>query len=476
MLEIVFGLEGLKRSRDYRQYFDAFADDGGELELDDSFDPAGAEEQQFIVAACDALDAEAERALAGEEVDLSIAKVDQCVYRELRDKVVEWPITPRERFLEELESYLRSKMWKREQFGLVEVATPGGATRQELRWAMARIRTRMTSYTSTKDVLREKERWDEWVDAFNAAQAPEGRTWVRHSAEVWVTAVTEDEAVKGTTAAIIVAAACAFGAIVAFTGDVVVSMLAIVTLGASVSCVVGTLFLLGWELGIVEAISLTVLVGLACDFCLHIAEAFSQSSAGTAEERVVEALEHIATPITSAGVSTVLGAFPLLFCTVQVLVRFGAIIPICMSFSLLFGVHLFGPLLMLFGPDGKPALAMFLGTRARRAAVLYTLTVVALFAVPSSRGVLSESAGLGMLVGAVGALVFIAGVREAYQDTPTPEDDTGVLMVGEAPSAPPAPTVELALVSGDARVDENMFASDQLQRARDSFNHRFTRA
>jgi predicted RND superfamily exporter protein len=36
--------------------------------------------------------------------------------------------------------------------------------------------------------------------------------------------------------------------------------------------------LVGWTMGIVEAVSITILVGLSCDFSLHLAEAYSHST------------------------------------------------------------------------------------------------------------------------------------------------------------------------------------------------------
>lgn len=41
--------------------------------------------------------------------------------------------------------------------------------------------------------------------------------------------------------------------------------------------VLGLYHAMGWQLGAIEGVSITVLVGLSVDFCIHFSEAFVQS-------------------------------------------------------------------------------------------------------------------------------------------------------------------------------------------------------
>ena len=38
------------------------------------------------------------------------------------------------------------------------------------------------------------------------------------------------------------------------------------------TCILGFMFLLGWELGTIESVSATVLVGLSVDYVVHLAQ------------------------------------------------------------------------------------------------------------------------------------------------------------------------------------------------------------
>jgi|TARA_B110000261_G_scaffold51848_1_gene61310 hypothetical protein len=149
-----------------------------------------------------------------------------------------------------------------------------------------------------------------------------------------------------------ISTAFAVASVLAFTGNAVVAALATVSLVAIVVSVLGVFSLAGWSLGIVEAVSITILVGLSCDFSLHLAEAFTTSGHKERELRAKHAVGKVGKPVVAAGFTTFFAVIPMLGCTIRVLNKFGAIIPACIVFSLFFCLHLFVPLLMVFGPDG----------------------------------------------------------------------------------------------------------------------------
>ena len=66
-----------------------------------------------------------------------------------------------------------------------------------------------------------------------------------------------------------------------------------------------------------EAVSITILVGLSCDFSLHLAEAYSHSSFHGRGNRGKDAVARVGSPIFAAGVTTFLAVIPMLGCTIQ---------------------------------------------------------------------------------------------------------------------------------------------------------------
>ena len=71
-----------------------------------------------------------------------------------------------------------------------------------------------------------------------------------------------------------------------------------------------------WPLGAMEAHSITIFVGMSCDYCLHIAHAFMHSQAPSAHLKVREALAIIGNSVLGAAVTTFGSCIFLLLCTI----------------------------------------------------------------------------------------------------------------------------------------------------------------
>jgi predicted RND superfamily exporter protein len=56
-------------------------------------------------------------------------------------------------------------------------------------------------------------------------------------------------------------------------------------------------YLMGWDMGVVEAISVSILIGLSVDYFFHLAEAYSISPAYGRRERTRDALTRMVTSL-----------------------------------------------------------------------------------------------------------------------------------------------------------------------------------
>ncbi|KAF3850747.1 hypothetical protein F7725_012519 [Dissostichus mawsoni] len=88
--------------------------------------------------------------------------------------------------------------------------------------------------------------------------------------------------------------------------------------------VVAIMYWLGWEMGAVEAISLSILVGSSVDYCLHLVEGY-----------LLAGETMTSTPVSSA-VTTVISTVPLFFCVIVPFAKFGQIVAINTAVSILF--------------------------------------------------------------------------------------------------------------------------------------------
>ncbi|RXN14067.1 dispatched -like protein [Labeo rohita] len=132
-----------------------------------------------------------------------------------------------------------------------------------------------------------------------------------------------------------------------------------------VCLVVAVMYWLGWEMGAVEAISLSILVGSSVDYCLHLVEGYllagDADTSGLANHnsessikrqlRTLEAANHVGVAIVSSAVTTVISTIPLFFCVIVPFAKFGQIVAINTAISIAFTLTVTTALLATMGPS-----------------------------------------------------------------------------------------------------------------------------
>lgn len=97
------------------------------------------------------------------------------------------------------------------------------------------------------------------------------------ASEVWVQAVTDAALTEGIVWGIVLSSLFAMVSVFVFTGSVIVMALAAATMVCINTLILGLYHVMGWRLGAIEGVSITVLVGLSVDFAIHFSEAFVRS-------------------------------------------------------------------------------------------------------------------------------------------------------------------------------------------------------
>lgn len=110
---------------------------------------------------------------------------------------------------------------------------------------------------------------------------------------------------KGTFLSMGISLAIAFGVMLLTTGNVYISVFAIVTITCALGVTVGSLVLMGWKLNILESITLSVSVGLSVDFALHYGVAYVLAADKTNRKSRVEfSMVGMSSAITMAAFTT----------------------------------------------------------------------------------------------------------------------------------------------------------------------------
>ncbi|XP_071945644.1 protein dispatched homolog 3-like isoform X2 [Antedon mediterranea] len=150
-------------------------------------------------------------------------------------------------------------------------------------------------------------------------------------------------------------------AVVIFTGHIVLLFIVLMTIFGVILVVVSMFYLLGWQMGAVEAVSLSILVGSSVDYCVHLVEGYlmagemAPSNIKTDNKslrcwRTSQAISSIGVSIFSSALTTIIAAVPLCFTIIQPFSKFGKIVALNTFVSILYTMTACGSFLSCFAP------------------------------------------------------------------------------------------------------------------------------
>eukprot|EP00040_Diaphanoeca_grandis_P036595 m.233765 g.233765 ORF g.233765 m.233765 type:complete len:1065 (-) comp33647_c0_seq2:2081-5275(-) len=134
------------------------------------------------------------------------------------------------------------------------------------------------------------------------------------------------------------------------TKDVILTCLATFTIVGIVLALVASAVWQGWQLGVIESICLTILVGLSVDYTIHIANSWRENKIKVRKQRLQATLFEIGISILSSSITTLLACMPLFFAYIIFFKRFGIFIALTIFWSTLFAFTFFAAILVICGP------------------------------------------------------------------------------------------------------------------------------
>ncbi len=144
--------------------------------------------------------------------------------------------------------------------------------------------------------------------------------------------------------------ACVLVATLLLLADIIGSLIVVASVSATLVDLAGAMYFWGLALDTSAAVLLTLAVGLAVDYCAHLAHAFMIETGDTRDERVREALVHIGPAILNGGVSTFLAFVMLVSSESYVFKIFFKIFLLIVVLGLYHGLVLLPIVLSFVGP------------------------------------------------------------------------------------------------------------------------------
>ncbi|XP_012280511.1 protein dispatched [Orussus abietinus] len=156
---------------------------------------------------------------------------------------------------------------------------------------------------------------------------------------------------EGTMWAMVVSMILALTVLAFVTLNPLVSLYAIITIGAAIVVTIAALVLLGWKLNVLESVAVSTAIGLAVDFSLHYGVSYRACVSEGRIDRVKAALEQMGGPTLMAAVTSGAAGALMLPSRVLAYIQIGIFLLLVMGISWLYATLFLCPLLAVMGPS-----------------------------------------------------------------------------------------------------------------------------
>jgi len=193
-----------------------------------------------------------------------------------------------------------------------------------------------------------------WLERLNR-KAPESANGAFHVAanSMWVWMHTQTVFVSSALTGMITGTILAFTVVLFATQQILVAFASVLTIVGVLSSVLGSMVALGWELGTVESICLTILAGFSVDYVVHLAHAYVHAEKNERSDKVRSALDEIGVSVLGGMLTSASAAVALMLCQLQFFHKFGVFLILTVSISWVWANVAFMASMALFGPDSS---------------------------------------------------------------------------------------------------------------------------
>jgi len=272
----------------------------------------------------------------------------QCWIQKLAENVEVFPISPAFFPMAIEQFFVQTK-------GVYDpdIETHGEKYKGKIIWAALRFRINVQLSVGAFEIMPYYEKWKKFLDdEINPIVPPEvgyGKIVSAH----FTSSDTEIEIIYSTIASFLTSNGICLVAIIIFTGDLLISGYAMLAIIMIVITLLGFLFgIVGFTFGAIEAVGVTIFVGMSVDYCLHLAHGYHSSSHSTRREKIQDALTHLGVSIVMGAITTGGAAIFLFFCYLYLFYQLGMMMFFNTLFALYFSLVFLSAMLVAVGPNG----------------------------------------------------------------------------------------------------------------------------
>ena len=135
--------------------------------------------------------------------------------------------------------------------------------------------------------------------------------------------------------------------------NVLVTIIAAITITFVIASTLGCLVLSGWVLNILESLTLSLAVGLSIDFTIHYGVAYKLSKKNTSKEKMHDSVSKVGSAVAMAALTTFAAGAAMMPTRIIAYKELGCFLMLVMVFSWSFSTFFFQAICRVVGPTGN---------------------------------------------------------------------------------------------------------------------------
>ena len=159
--------------------------------------------------------------------------------------------------------------------------------------------------------------------------------------------------VRGTFISVCLSIGVSFIVLLLNVGNVLITIYVILTIMLAIACTVSSIVLLGWNLNIIETMTVTLAVGMSINFTVHYGVVYLMFPQATSAGRTYESIVRVGSAVAAAAWTMFSAGIAILNCSVEPYRKIGVFLVLVTVFSLTYSTFFFQSLCHVVGPVGK---------------------------------------------------------------------------------------------------------------------------
>ena len=217
-----------------------------------------------------------------------------------------------------------------------------------------------------EDGIKLYDKWDAWSEQMRANAPREMAGTMQTSNGAWAFYFLNETLLEETFMGIMLALVLSFVVLTLVGGNIFMAFFSVGTILLIVIDIFAFTVLVGWDLGVIEAVNYVVVIGMSIDYCVHMSEAYTEAEGETRAEKVKLMLEDMGVSVLSGALSTLLATFPMFFAPNLFFVKFASFLFCTIALSCIYALTFFPALLAVTGPLGDRGMVWTFFVRVRK--------------------------------------------------------------------------------------------------------------